>query len=135
MTPLHKVTNEMLNQMISFNEYYENNQSQANINGAVGTNILPFSMNQPNTSIQHNQSVNTHVQNTTVGQFDSEINAELQMAGNDEMKKLDILLKHLLDSKKISKKQLLQKLISMNENKDEPSDDNQLGENILEDNS
>lgn len=57
------------------------------------------------------------------------------MAGNDEMKKLDILLKHLLDSKKISKKQLLQKLISMNENKDEPSDDNQLGENILEDNS
>lgn len=29
------------------------------------------------------------------------------MAGNDEMKKLDILLKHLLDSKKISKKQLL----------------------------
>jgi 2-keto-3-deoxy-L-rhamnonate aldolase RhmA len=27
MTPLHKVTKEMLNQMMSFNEYYENNQS------------------------------------------------------------------------------------------------------------
>ena len=50
------------------------------------------------------------------------------------MKKLDLLLKHLLDSKKISKKQLLQKLITINDNKDEPSDD-LLNENIIEDNS
>lgn len=51
------------------------------------------------------------------------------------MKKLDILLKHLLDSKKVSKKQLLQKLIQINEKKEDPSDDNLLNENILEDNS
>lgn len=51
------------------------------------------------------------------------------------MKKLDILLKHLLDTKKVSKKQLLQKLIQINDSKEDPSEENLLNENILEDNS
>lgn len=51
------------------------------------------------------------------------------------MKKLDILLKHLLDSKKISKKQLLQKLIQINDAKEDHSEDNLLNENIMEDGS
>jgi hypothetical protein len=47
MTPLHKVTKEMLNQMMSFNDYYEHNQSQQQIGSAVGQSILPFSINPP----------------------------------------------------------------------------------------
>ena len=126
MTPLHKVTKEMLQQMQSFNEYFEHNQSQIHSHGAVGQNILPFSANQP---LAHNSSMQ---QNQSVVEFDPEINHQISQAA-DDMKKLDILLKHLLDTKKVSKKQLLQKLIQINDQKED--EDNLLNENILEDNS
>lgn len=86
--------------MMSFNEYFENNQSQEqNPGGAVGQNILPFSLNQPS---HHNGSM---TQNQSV-EFDPELNNQISNAA-DDMKKLDVLLKHLLETKKISKKQLL----------------------------
>lgn len=72
------------------------------------------------------------MQNQSVVEFDPELNNQISNAA-DDMKKLDVLLKHLLDSKKISKKQLLQKLIQINENKDDPDEDNLMNENIPED--
>jgi len=66
-------------------------------------------------------------------EFDSVLNNELLQG--DDMKKLDVLLKHLLESKKISKKQLLNKLMAISDVKEEPSEDNLMNENILEDNS
>jgi hypothetical protein len=74
------------------------------------------------------------MQNQSVVEFDPELNHQISQAP-DDMKKLDILLKHLLDSKKISKKQLLQKLIQINEAKEDPSEDNLMNENIMEDGS
>jgi hypothetical protein len=65
-------------------------------------------------------------------EFDPELNNQITNTA-DDMKKLDLLLKHLLESKKISKKQLLQRLSQMNENKDDLNDDNLMNENILAD--
>jgi hypothetical protein len=90
--------------------------------GSVGQNILPFSMNQP---------INHSLQNQSVVEFDPELNHQISNA-TDEMKKIDLLLKHLLDSKKISKKQLLQRLIQIGD-KEDHTEDNLMNENILAD--
>ena len=50
----------------------------------------------------------------------------------DDIGKLDILLKKLIDSKKITKKQLIQKLMSVNEGNDQFPQEESLTENILD---
>jgi len=49
LTPVNQVTKQVLDQMISFNEYNENSN-----NGAIGQNILPASLLRAN---HHNMSV------------------------------------------------------------------------------
>ena len=59
LTPINAVTKQVLNQMISFNEYQENGNNP-NSQGAIGQNILPASLMRPPTNLNnpgHNQSV------------------------------------------------------------------------------
>ena len=59
LTPINAVTKQVLNQMISFNEYQENVNNPEG-QGAIGQNILPASLLRPNTNSNnpgHNQSV------------------------------------------------------------------------------
>ena len=79
-----------------------------------------------------NQQHDRSLQNASVVEFDPELNHQISSA-QDEMKKIDILLKHLLDSKKISKKQLLQKLISMGDATKDEDTDHLMNENIMAD--
>lgn len=51
---------------------------------------------------------------------------------SDDIGKLDLLLKKLIDSKKITKKQLIQKLMNVSDNNDPALIDESLTENIMD---
>ena len=68
LTPINAVTKQVLNQMISFNEYQENvnnpHQHEGGAlpppQGAVGQNILPASLLRPNTNLSNSHSQHHH---------------------------------------------------------------------------
>ena len=87
MTPLHKVTNQVLQQMQSFNEYNE----QANLNG------LPA----------------VDVKSNILGQLRSDGNLIEDSVENDnnDMEKLEEIFNKLLAAGKINRQFLIQKLM------------------------
>ena len=87
MTPLHKVTNQVLQQMQSFNEYNE----QANLNG------LPA----------------VDVKSNILGQLRSDGNLIEDSIENDnnDMEKLEEIFNKLLAAGKINRQFLIQKLM------------------------
>ena len=91
MTPLHKVTNQVLQQMQSFNEYNE----QVNLNGPTAVDV-------------------NHSKGNILGHLRSDGNLIEDSIENDinDMDKLEEIFNKLLAAGKINKQFLIQKLMS-----------------------
>ena len=74
--------------------------------------------------------MNLSKQNNSVNDFENFMN---DLSEKDDISKLDVLLKKLIETKKISKKQLIQKLMQVQDSNDpNVEEDGLMNENILD---